>query len=101
VNILKSKHACKMKKLKKLTPALTGIVLLVMAFGCKKSDEQTSLQLTAEEQRIESIRSFIAKKHQLNDKDVGYDKKNQFFSMYQINVVSYEDALIDYQANKK
>ncbi|NLR68059.1 hypothetical protein HGH92_27385 [Chitinophaga varians] len=94
-----------MKHSKMLNPVIAGALALLCALGCKKSSTEVPVAPPAEKPQInaeaEAIRSFIVKKYQLNDGDVGYDKKNGFFSIYHINVVSYDDALTDYEENKK
>lgn len=93
-----------MKHFKMFNPVMAGALVLLCALGCKKSAVEAPVQPQIEKTEIdpkaEAVRSFIVKKYQLNDSDVGYDKKNNFFSIYQINVVSYEDALTDYEENK-
>ncbi|QJB31671.1 hypothetical protein HF329_10240 [Chitinophaga oryzae] len=93
-----------MKYTKMFNPVIAGALALLCALGCKKSTTEAPVRPAAEKSQIdteaEAIRSFIVKKYQLNDSDVGYDKKNDFFSIYHINVVSYDDALTDYEENK-
>jgi hypothetical protein len=93
-----------MKYAKMFNPVIAGALALLCAFGCKKSATETPAPSPVEKLQIdaktEAVRSFIIKKYHLNDSDVGYDKKNGFFSIYHINVVSYDDALTDYEENK-
>ncbi|NSL85307.1 hypothetical protein ECE50_000585 [Chitinophaga sp. Mgbs1] len=87
-----------------LRTGVAGMLILAAAAGCKKSADDIVPPPTAEEQRqaeIESVRTFLVKKYQMKNEDVGFDQKNKYFSMHQINVLSYEDALIEYQAIKK
>ncbi|MBC9909843.1 hypothetical protein [Chitinophaga varians] len=94
-----------MKYTKMFSPVIAGAMALLCALGCKKSATEAPAPPPAEKLQInaeaEAVRSFIVKKYHLKDSDVGYDKKNGFFSIYHINVVSYDDALTDYEENKK
>lgn len=80
------------------------ILLLAAAVSCKKSAGDVVAPLTAEQQQqaeTEAVRTFLVQKYHLDDKQVGFDRKNKYFNMFEINIISYEDALIEFQQIKK
>ncbi|MEC5145022.1 hypothetical protein [Chitinophaga sp. 212800010-3] len=78
-----------------------GLITSAIAFSCKKNETPLLQKSNAEASAsIDSIRAFIANKNEVRQGDVGYDYRNNYFSIYQINTISYKDALADFLKNK-